>query len=710
MLRSASSRSLPIPAPAASRPLVRLTRSRLPAPPTFALRSLGSTPSRMFALTPYRPSQPKTFTHSRSLPRLPIPPLSASLEKYIRSLRPFLLQRAHKEGRDESWVEHELERRREWARDFEKEGGLGRVLQERLKDIDRMTPNNWLDDHFWIKAAYHGWRAPLPVNSNWWLLMQDDVGIPAEVRAGAPETGQFTDWQIKRAAKVTRRLVDFKLRLDRQEILPDSSRTGPLEMHQFRRVFGVTRLPQIPTDELVHAPHPHPAKHIIVMAQDHFYTLDVVSADGSQPISPEELEQGLWAIADDVVARGPAETSIGVLSADDRDSWTQAREHLLALSPVNRASVTQIEDSLFVLSLDAYTLRSPTVTTSYSNPSKPSPDLDAHIRNASAAGGTGRNRWWDKGVTIHVESNGRASMVGEHSPCDALIPSIVCDYALAEGIDPTSASMRGRGGEVRGPLEWVVDDRTREAARKAEETVKAIAADSEGRVLWFDEYGAGWIKNVGKHSPDAYLQMALQLAYHKTHNSSVATYETASTRLFARGRTDVIRTFSEDSWRWVQAMREGKADPKTLYSLLTAATKSHNAATRESSTGRGIDRHFLGLRLLLRADRGESHPLFEDELFAKSQEWVLSTSGLSAGDRFFGTGFGAPYPNGYGINYLAGDRLIKFGIESKVSCAETSTDVFRANLVDALREMRAVCEQGQEQVVAPEEEAVRARL
>ena len=41
--------------------------------------------------------------------------------------------------------------------------------------------------------------------------------------------------------------------------------------------------------------------------------------------------------------------------------------------------------------------------------------------------------------------------------------------------------------------------------------------------------------------------MALQLAYHKTHNIPTATYETASTRLFRHGRTEVIRTFSEDS-------------------------------------------------------------------------------------------------------------------------------------------------------------------
>jgi hypothetical protein len=36
---------------------------------------------------------------------------------------------------------------------------------------------------------------------------------------------------------------------------------------------------------------------------------------------------------------------------------------------------------------------------------------------------------------------------------------------------------------------------------------------------------------------------------------------------------------------------------------------------------------------------GESSPLFEDELYTLSQEWLLSTSGLSAGDRFIGTGY-----------------------------------------------------------------------
>lgn len=74
----------------------------------------------------------------------------------------------------------------------------------------------------------------------------------------------------------------------------------------------------------------------------------------------------------------------------------------------------------------------------------------------------------------------------------------------------------------------------------------------------------------------------------------------------------------------------------TKLSALQAAATSHNSYTRDASTGKGCDRHLFGLKQMLRP--GESSPLFDDKLFAKSAEWKLSTSGLSAGDRFLGTG------------------------------------------------------------------------
>ncbi|KAJ3008816.1 hypothetical protein NUW54_g3015 [Trametes sanguinea] len=94
---------------------------------------------------------------------------------------------------------------------------------------------------------------------------------------------------------------------------------------------------------------------------------------------------------------------------------------------------------------------------------------------------------------------------------------------------------------------------------------------------------------------------------------------------------------------------------------------------------------------MLRADDGERHELFEDELFTRSQTWKLSTSGLSAGYQFRGTGFGASYEDGYGINYMPAPESIRFGIESKHSCPQTSTQLFKTAIADALEDMRALC-------------------
>jgi len=125
-------------------------------------------------------------------------------------------------------------------------------------------------------------------------------------------------------------------------------------------------------------------------------------------------------------------------------------------------------------------------------------------------------------------------------------------------------------------------------------------------------------------------------------------------------------------------------------------------------TGHGFDRHLLGLRLLLRPLHDEAADLFNDALFEQSSTWKLSTSGLSAGPLFKGTGFGAVYPDGYGINCktlafvvilplkfvkdLAAPETIKFGIESKFSCSSTSTELFKYAIESALDDMQAICQ------------------
>jgi carnitine O-acetyltransferase len=531
------------------------------------------------------------------------------------------------------------------------------------------------------------------------------------------------EWGIRRATWLIYRLLLFKQRIDTEDIMPDASRAGAFCMHQYTKVFGITRIPAIPHDYNTATPHPTQARHLTVIARNNFYELRVLEEDGT--IVPlQEIEDALKGIIAD--ARKADGKPVGILTADGRDEWTRAREHLLATSPRNRKTINSIEDSLFSLCLDSSVLPLPTDHPDVAHHCTPA-SVDAHARNGSGAGRMGTNRWFDKAVSIIVEPNGRASLMGEHSPCDALIPSIVAEYALAEPSPPPSEplpsdSLTGVSNATSSSstplfqkLDWDVDSKTEANIKAAFSVARDISRESDIGELWFDDFGTQWIKKVAKQSPDAFIQQVLQLAFSKVKGFQVPTYETASTRLFRHGRTDVIRSFSKESYELVKAVRQGKSGAE-VYKLLSQATAAHNAQTKASSTGRGVDRHLTGLRLVYDAAEDGALPaegsasantgfwagaklLFGDDLLGESQGWKLSTSGLSAGDKLAGTGFGSGYLDGYGINYLAGGNLLKFGIESKHpppdgqgESGEDPTHQLATAIVESLRYFKTICE------------------
>jgi len=216
--------------------------------------------------------------------------------------------------------------------------------------------------------------------------------------------------------------------------------------------------------------------------------------------------------------------------------------------------------------------------------------------------------------------------MGEHSPVDALVPSIVCEYAVVEGIDggdtseDEGAEELSAGGWER--LEWVVDERIERECRRAELDARALIADSDTNELWFTDYGADWIKDVGTSSlrftfpslssandqlylanfaPDAYIQMAFQLAWYKTRGEFTATYETALTRMFSHGRTETIRTLTADSRAWVLSMVDCEASVgsfpfsrllgrlslrrlELMYVYITANGALHSTSERSQNT------------------------------------------------------------------------------------------------------------------------------
>ena len=145
-----------------------------------------------------------------------------------------------------------------------------------------------------------------------------------------------------------------------------------------------------------------------------------------------------------------------------------------------------------------------------------------------------------------------------------------------------------------------------------------------------------------KLSPDAWVQLVKQLAFQKMYGRPGVTYESAQTRKFKKGRTEVIRSASNEASTWVRAMLDSspstRQDPTHLRTLFQRAVARHIQYSVWAADGQGVDRHLFGLKKSLQ--EGEEVPgIFKDEAYGKSSHWELSTSQLSS-VYFDGWGYG----------------------------------------------------------------------
>lgn len=339
---------------------------------------------------------PKTFEFQDKLPRLPIPPLDHTSKVYLQSCEPYYASVA--ERNEHIGI----------VSDFFKAGGLGAKLQERLLIHDKTKlSGSWLED-WWLKYAYLSWRNSLLIHSNWFVLAGPIEGIEPIISF---EEG-WGKIQVERAAGFASSFLDYKDKLDRGEIVPETTKQGPLDMHQYSRMFGITRVPKPDCDILVGS-HPASAQHIIVMVKDQIFIVYLYDRKTGGRIPVKEVERQFWDCIAIVQSGDALQPPIGLLSGQHRDKWAEHHGHLLTLGQRNSDSFNMIESSLFSVCLDHRIV----------------PDGVTDLARNVFHGFNGHNRWFDKSLSIVVTNCGRLGVHGEHSPCDALVPAMLVDFA-----------------------------------------------------------------------------------------------------------------------------------------------------------------------------------------------------------------------------------------------------------------------------------------
>ncbi|KAA0704473.1 Carnitine O-palmitoyltransferase 1, liver isoform [Triplophysa tibetana] len=600
--------------------------------------------------------QPLLYSYQGSLPNLPVPAVKDTVNRYLESVRPLM-------------NDSEYERMTNLAKEFE--GSLGNRLQWYLK-LKAMWASNYVSD-WWEEYVYLRGRGPIMVNSNYYGM--DFLYVTP------------TPIQAARAGNTLHACLLYRRKLNREEIKPSRvpGLNVPLCAAQCERIFNTTRIPGVETDSLVHW---QDSEYVAVFHRGRYFRLWLYHA--GRMLSPREIEHQVQSILDDPSPPAPGEAKLAALTAGDRIPWAQARKDFFSAG-VNKRSLDCIEKAAFFVALDD--------DEQGMMGDDPAGNLDRYAK--SLFHGKCYDRWFDKSFTVVLYKNGKNGLNAEHSWADAPVMAHLWEYVMTTDCFQLGYNEEGHcKGEVDSSLprpqrlSWDISAECQERVERSLTVAQALADDIDFHVYPIQEFGKGAIKKC-KISPDAFIQIALQLAYYRNRGTFTLTYEASMTRLFREGRTETVRSCTSESYAFVKALESGESKEVCRH-LFRAAAERHQNLYRMAMTGAGIDRHLLCLYIVSKY-LGEESPFLKEVL---SDTWRLSTSQtpLQQVELFdfvnhpdyttCGGGFGPVADDGYGVSYIIiGENMINLHISSKFSCPQTDSHKFGAQIVQAMKDL-----------------------
>ncbi|NWW39038.1 CPT1A palmitoyltransferase, partial [Panurus biarmicus] len=595
--------------------------------------------------------KPMLYSFQTSLPRLPVPAVKDTVNRYLESVRPLM-------------DDEKFKRMEGLAKDFA--FNLGPRLQWYLK-LKSWWATNYVSD-WWEEYIYLRGRGPIMVNSNYFAM--DFLSL-------CPTT-----LQAARAGNVIHAILLYRKKLDRQEIKPIllMGSTVPLCSAQWERMFNTSRIPGEESDTLQHVKD---SKHIVVYHKGRYFKVWLYH-DG-RLLRPREIEQQIQRILDDDSQPQPGEEKLAALTAGDRVPWAKARQAYFSCGK-NKQSLDAVEKAAFFVTLDD-------IEQGYKK-EDPGRSLDAYAK--SLIHGRCYDRWFDKTFTLIIFKNGKMGLNAEHSWADAPIVGHLWENVMATEYLELGYSVDGHCKGDTNPnipiptkLQWEIPEECQEVIEKSLSTAVALADDVDFCSFYFDTFGKGLIKKV-KTSPDAFVQLALQLAHYRDMGKFSLTYEASMTRLFREGRTETVRSCTVESCRFVQAMEDPNESSENTLKFFRLAAAKHQLLYRLAMTGAGIDRHLFCLYVVSKYLAVDS-PFLKEVL---SEPWRLSTSqtpqqhiDLKKNPEMIssGGGFGPVADDGYGVSYIILDEnFIQFHVSSKISCSETDSHRFGKNIQKAM--------------------------
>ncbi|KAG0667777.1 carnitine O-acetyltransferase yat1 [Maudiozyma exigua] len=628
-------------------------------------------------------------------PRLPIPPLKDTLDRFIKRLEPLQDEKQNSRMRKVVYSPENLD--------------LLESLHEKLinydKELAQEQPESSYIERFWYDS-YLEYDASVVLNVNPFFQLQDD---PTIVDTSATDSGPYgySTVQVKRAAKLTTSILKFIRELRHGTMKPDIIKGTHLSMDQYKKLFGSSRIPPGPGEQSCHLQTDTTSHHVIVMYKSQFYWFDVLDINNDPIFStPEEIEWNLYSIIMDgnnTKNINGGTLPFGVFTTESRRVWSNIRDYIFrSEDPSNWKILKIIESALFVICLDDVSFgdsakdKRELAKSLLCGTSKIELDFKKTNVPLNVQHGTCLNRWFDK-LQLIITKNGKAGINFEHTGFDGhtvlrLAIDIYTDSILsfARGVSKNVPDIfdNRNGTIIKGDnslemnseqsnlanlitiprkLEWKAGNFLLSSLHFAETRISDCISQYEFVTLDFDKFGGDHIKSLFKCSPDAFTQQIFQIAYYALYGKFETTYEPAMTKGFQNGRTEAIRTVTPQCKKFVKSLFDRNATDDDRKTYLQQACKEHSTITRECSMGLGQDRHLYALYSIWNLWYKDSMPLppiFQDKSWSILNTNVISTSNCG-NPCLKNFGFGPVTANGFGIGYIIRDNSISIVVSSR---------------------------------------------
>lgn len=578
------------------------------------------------------------FKYQKDLPKLPVPTLQETSSKYLKTIQPFLTAKQFEESKAkvDAFLNNE-----------------GPILQKKLENFAK-DKENWLSE-FWDDYAYMSYRDPVVPYVSYFFSHKD---IRNEIGHD----------QLLKSTLITYYTVKFMESVQNETLEPEIIKGNPYCMNAFAYMFNNSRVPAEGSDITVKY-NGLEHQYFVVIINNHFYK--VPHHNNGVALTKQQIYSQLQYIINDSIKHGEG-IPVGSLTSLNRDEWLNTYQGLQK-SPLNAASLETIHASSFIVCLDS------------NNP------ITIEEKSRNCWHGNGKNRFFDKPLEFFISANGNSGFLGEHSRMDATPTVQLNNYVLGEIAkeDPKALIEQVKAIDLVGKpehLKWDITPVARKDINDAVEKFNKTIESHDEELFQYHGYGKNLIKQF-KVSPDAYVQMMMQLAYYKYTGKIRPTYESAATRKFLKGRTETGRTVSNESKAFVEAWTDANSSTETKIDTFNKACKQHVSYLVEAADGKGVDRHFLGLKQML--EPGQPIPeIFTDPIFNYSQKWYISSSQVPS-EAFQSWGWSQVIDDGFGCAYL----IMKDWIHVHISCKKGNgleSKYLKWYLFEAAQEMKEI--------------------